>query len=570
MQDSKYQSDRSPSSIVTKDLLLMGTACLALLVSILIANPFVASAFNDDWSYAGVALDLARTGHFRYNGWGSPTIVFQSLWGAAFIRVFGFSFNVLRAATIPFSMGFVVLSYLLGIEAGLRRSLALFGALVVAVSPLFIPLAASFMTEPYSCFFSTLCLYAALKSVSSGTLDRGIIWLWVLTMAGILGGSNRQSVWTAPLCLLPYVWWTRRTERRFTIHAAVAYLGCLCALLLVIANFSQKYGPAELPTREWLHMLRSNGVNACYGALSMFLETSALSLPALLIAAPLWRRLTRLQIISIAAGCLLLLAFLWMFLGRTIGLVPFLGNILGPFGILQWEGNGLGKRPTVLHLRQRIPLTLLLLFSMAAWVIVARKSKWKETISPKTVTACLIFTVSYLPLLIPGMLLYFVYDRYILPVLPLFVIAILLPLQALGVSIPKISWMCLAAFALFGIAITHDYAAELEARAKTASLAEQHGIPENHISTGFERDGWFQVSNGRSIQPTLYGQKIKIDYNYFWFWFHTKAIQPDYVGIVANPSDHLPGVILEVPFTAWSPPHRRIVALVNRENIPKE
>ncbi|HXJ39245.1 MAG TPA: hypothetical protein VNH18_08190, partial [Bryobacteraceae bacterium] len=104
-------------------------SCAIVLGCIAIAKPFANCAFNDDWSYSHVALQFAQTGRFHYNGWGSPTILFQTLWGAAWIRLFGFSFDVLRAATIPFALGFVVLVYALGRKVGLTRGLALFAAI---------------------------------------------------------------------------------------------------------------------------------------------------------------------------------------------------------------------------------------------------------------------------------------------------------------------------------------------------------------------------------------------------------------------------------------------------------
>src|SRR3954454_9212634 len=117
--------------------------CLVTLFCVLIAYPFAATGFNDDWSYSQVALKFAETGHLRYNGWGPAMQLFQALWGAGWIRLFGFSFDLLRLVTLPFSLGFVWLTYALGRKAGLRPDLACFGALVVGTCPLYIPLAAS-------------------------------------------------------------------------------------------------------------------------------------------------------------------------------------------------------------------------------------------------------------------------------------------------------------------------------------------------------------------------------------------------------------------------------------------
>src|SRR3954452_5796511 len=75
--------------------------CLVTLLCVLIAYPFAATGFNDDWSYSQVALKYTETGHLRYNGWGPAMQLFQALWGAGWIRLFGFSFDLLRLVTLP-------------------------------------------------------------------------------------------------------------------------------------------------------------------------------------------------------------------------------------------------------------------------------------------------------------------------------------------------------------------------------------------------------------------------------------------------------------------------------------
>src|SRR4051812_18592736 len=75
--------------------------CAVTLLCVLLAQPYAGTGFNDDWSYSRVALELAQTGRVHYNGWGPAMQLFQAAWGAAWIRLFGFSFDLLRIITIP-------------------------------------------------------------------------------------------------------------------------------------------------------------------------------------------------------------------------------------------------------------------------------------------------------------------------------------------------------------------------------------------------------------------------------------------------------------------------------------
>jgi hypothetical protein len=51
---------------------------------------------NDDFSYIRTAQTFAQTGHFVYNGWATAMLGWQVPAAALLIKVFGFSFSVVR------------------------------------------------------------------------------------------------------------------------------------------------------------------------------------------------------------------------------------------------------------------------------------------------------------------------------------------------------------------------------------------------------------------------------------------------------------------------------------------
>lgn len=541
--------------------------CAALLICIALAHPFANSAFNDDWSYSDVALKLAETGRLHYNGWGSPMILVQAVWGAAWIRLFGFSFNVLRAATIPFSVGFVLLVYALGRRAGLRGELALFGALTVGTSPLFVPLAASFMTEAYSCFFIAVCLYAAIASAET---TRGAVaerWLWLLALSGIVGGSNRQVVWAAPLALIPYLFWKRRTDRRFATHAVVAYSLCATSVAVLMAKLSQPYAPLELSARQLMQLLLDRWFIA-----SAILENSALSclllaLPALLWIVTLWKQLGALRWIVSGVVCATSTALLVVMFGLQHGLAPFLGNILSPFGILRPGQDALGSRPVVLPLLLRIVLTLVLLLAVAAFGHLYKMQRDLLPRIPATVFS--IFGCSYIALLVPGALVGFSFDRYVLPLLPVLVIFILVSFRCRVQRVPFAAWCCLVVFASYSVTTTHDYFSGLRARVLAAQILEKGHIPLSEISVGVENDGWTELRFAASIRPVLYGDHGGNTTDTLWFWAKAKAVKPDYV-VSYWPVSQLPAKrIVTVPFRTWLPPFRWTVVALKRADLIK-
>src|SRR6266568_8626513 len=133
------------------------TACLLYLLIIaagLATDPFFNTGFNDDWSYSLVATRFAQTGQITYGGWSTAAIVIQTVYGGLLTRLFGGTFIVHRLGTLFMAGCIPVLVYATGRRLKLSDSMALFGALAVGLSPLFIPHAVSFMSDPYGCLFA--------------------------------------------------------------------------------------------------------------------------------------------------------------------------------------------------------------------------------------------------------------------------------------------------------------------------------------------------------------------------------------------------------------------------------
>ncbi|MFL6415738.1 MAG: phospholipid carrier-dependent glycosyltransferase [Bryobacteraceae bacterium] len=556
-----------PVSYTKSDIIAPILCSVALIICVLIANPFVNSAFNDDWSYSDTALRLAQTGRIHYNGWGSPTILFQSAWAALFIRTFGFSFNLLRIIAIPFSLGFVCLTYFLSRRLGLRPNFAAFATLTVTTSPLFIPLAASFMTEPYACFFTFVCIYASIAAVESRSTTAAARWLWILSIAGILGGADRQSIWPLPLLLLPYLAWSKRSNTRFLIHSAIAYTVCLSSLAFVLLHFHTGYAVSDMSWKQWLLVGYANLTLGIHYVLSILLITALMCLPALLCTLPLYRRIPRRTMAVILVFSIICFDYLRSGFGDLLGVAPFLGNILTPHGVLD-ELTGLGSRPKILRIYERYPITLFLLFTAAVWTYLLRTRFARPMFPAATARIFLIFIVPYLCLLLPGAILGFTYDRYALLLLPLGVICVLLPLQNSVPRIPRVSWIVLLVFAGYGIATTHDYARSLQARVTAVELAERKGVSRMQVAVGVESDGWTQLQATGKIDHMAYGLKLGL-HNAFWFSDFTTVIRPDWL-VYSSARARIPkGALVTVPFFTWLPPSYQAVSILKTADIPK-
>ena len=98
------------------------------------AWPFAEMGMGDDFSYIRSAQVLAATGHVMFNGWGAPMIGFQLLPAALFIKLFGFSFTIVRLTVLLAAMATAFLFQRSMVRAGINEWNATAGTLTLVLS----------------------------------------------------------------------------------------------------------------------------------------------------------------------------------------------------------------------------------------------------------------------------------------------------------------------------------------------------------------------------------------------------------------------------------------------------
>jgi len=129
------------------------------LVMIILVNPVGNFPLNDDWSFAASARLLADIGHFVFPDWSAANIVAQIFWGSLFIKIFGFSFTVLRFSTLILGLIGIIAVYRLLREIKTSSGLSAIAALLIAVNPIYFASSNTFMTDIPFYSFSVLSLF---------------------------------------------------------------------------------------------------------------------------------------------------------------------------------------------------------------------------------------------------------------------------------------------------------------------------------------------------------------------------------------------------------------------------
>lgn len=549
-------------------------ACIAVvLLAILSIWPFCDMAFIDDWSYAFMALKAARTGHLVFNGWSAPMLGIQAFWGAAWIRLAGFSFNLLRVSTLPFVAGCTYLLYRLLHSCGLTRQMVVLGVLGTLTSPLFLPLEASFMSDIPALFFLLLCFWCCQRIVESATHRRFLAWSFLLFVSGLLGGTIRQTDWLAPFVIFPVLALTAPKSRRLALWSFWLIGGASAALLDLWLNSQPNYYSLPiLNTHSWLVIFICTFLNTA----TLSIELLSLMLPILCLTP--WRKWRRVRFRWIAVTFVLFgMVYLASFLitkARPIQLIA--GNIVTQWGLLIPGTEIPGAKKLVLWYPVQLVIvgvaTTLFILLVRAWpeppISLLRRSL--STSSRVFIVPYVAFAGVYLASATTRSLSLSAFDRYLIPVFPLAIILVLMALQTLGIRRVSVLSAALSfVFAAWGVAATHDYFAESRARLKATNQVVSSGVPRRLVSGGLEYDAWTELLNTGHIPnvPFAYSHgtlapsdpRRSLTRTPFWFWSYTPNVIPSYILSLSRADDLRDSEFAPVDYRTWLPPFRRAV-----------
>jgi hypothetical protein len=590
---------------------LSGLACGLLAgLAVLLSLPFASMGFIDDWSYVRTAYDFARTGHFIYNGWATAMLGWQIVWTAPFLKLFGYSFTVARLSMLPFAIGCGCLLHAILRRSGISNRNAIFGSLSFCLSPLFIPLAASYMSDVGGLFLILLCIYLCQRALAA-TRDRTIIfWLCTAALTNIVGGTERQIIWLGTLVIVPSTAWLLRQRWRVVATAVVLWTLSLVLISLSTRWFYRQpysvperliYPPVSDPGRPTSALLLER-LRAAYIAMKfMFLMVVLFKtlLCFLLIALPIllaWfvasRKLGRNAQLRLGAIAVALAVVAWVLnvYGRLEEwLMPWLFHVLDSEAIAKTNWDMLGVRPVALPISARVIVSILVIVSGAAlieWFIASRQQKPRHiescamnACSWKTLAVLYIpYTLAYVVLMVPRGLRFYVFDRYLLGILPIAIIYLLkIYEERVGRSLPALSYVTLVAFALYGIAATHDLFALNRARVASVNEVRASGVQKNAVQAGFEYDGWTEIDEAGYVNES----KIAYPSNAFHlnlqdlrrpgacrlgFDPYTPALHPQYI-VVLSPAWCLKtSRFMPMQYRAWLPPFVRRIYI---QEVPK-
>lgn len=491
-----------------------------------IINPIGEFSLNDDWAYAKSVETYIHKGCFEIGYWPAMTLYAHVLWGVLFVKIFGFSFTVLRFSILLLGLGSILIIQKLAFQITQNRQTALLSSLVIFVSPLFMNLSNSYMTD-VSFLFSVLasvyffyqCFYTdKLKYVYLGFLFY-VIALFV-----------RQLAVTVPLafiaiCLLDVVF-NKTTLKLFVVSMAL-FFGSLVILFFFeksiypsLSDFSSYQG--IFFSKSKIQITSLDFFDNLYKRFSLLLLYVGLTVFPILIINIKTLFIDAYNSSLIRKG----LALLFIILICVVYHLFPIGNVLYNSGI------GLETTPDTFHFKMNIehtynPIlfeTIRVISLLGATLFILQiinhsKDKASENwFSQKNKFSLFIGLILLAYVFLFAMFSSF-YDRY---ALSFFSLALLLMVNQINFKLnkPRFVMIVLFIYSLFSILATKDYFNYNRIKENIITDLTQHRhVKVDDIHGGFEfmmwnfyeKDGWnrywdhrgynYQITFGENLEP---------------------------------------------------------------------
>lgn len=501
----------------------MSICMLALLFCVLVARPFAPIGISDDWSYIWTARVLANTGRLTYNGWGAMPLGWQAFLGALFIKLFGFSFAMTRLSVMIVSLLCAALMQRIFVRTGASESTATVATFSLVLSPLYLPLSFSFMSDIPSLFILVLCIYSCVRACQSSSDKTALGWLTFAAMSNLVGGTVRQPAWLGVLVMVPAVALYMRRRRHLLPVAAALWILSVIGVVSYMRWFRmQPYAVID----KVFYPYHFHSVFYATEVILGFLVCLLPMVSAFWVSYPENKRSAR-NIAALAGAVTGVILFWW---ARTttsnyfsiFKSIPF--SVPGNYVTNEGVGVGLifGWPAEVIPVPVRFLLVVATFSAFSCFVVFFVNAR--ATLLAADTCACALSdqqSYPYIPnrylvtLLVPFAAVYFflivtriaVYDRYFLPLQFVFILILVrIYRQVISEQLPRLCLIGVLVFAAFGTASMHDLFAYDRARVDATKEIISTGIPRIEIEGGFEYDGWTQ------LEQTGYVNEPKIGY----------------------------------------------------------
>jgi hypothetical protein len=483
---------------------------MAVLVCELVSRPYAEMGISDDWSYILSTQKLVATGHIIYVGWSAAMVGWQFYLGALFVKLFGFSHTTVRMSTLLLATILAFLLQRILVRADISERNATIGTLALVLSPLYLMLSVTFMTDIPGLLAIVLCLYGCIRALQSRTDRAAIGWLFFAVLTNAVCGTSRQLAWLGVLVMLPSTLWLLRDRRRVLFPG----IGITFSGVLFIAGCMHwlKLQPYTLPERLVLGSFPAGHI--AWLLIRFFLDFPFLLLPIMAVFLLDLRHSSR-RVVGVIAAILIAYFPVAMHHKR----LPFLEPTTGDWNTMTgfYAASVSGDAPRFIGPIAHILLTIVSLGGLIGLVASFVRTNRKPGVEPSPgvlswpqLSVLLIpFSLAYIVLLVSRAIFVssvgtpVVIDRYALGLLVVSLIFLLRYYQErIAPQLPMAGWLMVAIMAIYGTIATHNMFSLYRARVALAAEIRAAGIPDTSVDNGWEYNMRVELDHSNHINDS--------------------------------------------------------------------
>lgn len=485
----------------------------SVLFCALFSRPYSTMGFVDDWPYILSARTLAATGHIVYNGWAAPILGWHLYLGAAFIKLFGYSLTTARMSTLAVAMAMAFVLQRILVRCGITERNATIGTLALVLSPLYLILSVTFMTDISGLFSVVLCFYGCLRALQASTSRATIAWLGFAVATNAICGTSRQIEWLGVLVMVPSTLWLLRLQRRgLPEYRRVVLAGVAANLLGVLFLVACMHWFALQPYTIPEHLLPPTFpvVKAFWQLTHGLLDLPFLLLP---LVVPFLFVLRKSRPWVVAAVIMAVLGYLFLatypsHLRGNFPLEPTMGdwvNIHGVFPAAFIQG----VPPLFVPKYVQVLLTVFILGGVLSLIALLLRRPMASLPSGlphariawgQLLTLTMPFAVANILIVLPRAATYGLTERYLLGILVASLPCLVRCYQDfVRPKLPFASIVLVALMAGFGVTLTNNLFSFYRARVALVAELSAAGVPPTSVDNGWEYNVSVELQNSLYI-----------------------------------------------------------------------
>jgi len=274
------------TTIIHEHLYLLLTLGVFFLLLIFI-NPLNNAPTDDDFAYGWMVKNLHETGTYVLHEWSVANIFFQTYYGLIFVKIFGFSFIILRISTLLLVFFGIISFYYLCKEFNLNNRQSGILSILLVTSPLFLQFSFSYMSDvQFLCWF-IISTFFYIKSFKNNNIT-------ILILAGFASSAAILTRQTG-IVILPslfFLWIFCKDRQEKASHYLIGLiLPTIACLVQIYINYKNVTLISEFLIYENIQYLMdpiSFAINTLWRINTVFNYLALFTLPLVLLLVPIF------------------------------------------------------------------------------------------------------------------------------------------------------------------------------------------------------------------------------------------------------------------------------------------